>query len=54
MNILKSCIEFVLMLLILWLTAIFVIFAGTALLMFAPIIVLLFCLYEADIDEDDY
>ncbi len=54
MNILKLCIEFVLMLLMLWLAAMLVIFAGTALLVFTPIIVLLFYLYETDIDEDDY
>ena len=45
MNILKSCIEFVLMLLILWLAAIFVIFAGAVLIVFTPIIAL-WCLCE--------
>ena len=49
MNILKSCIEFVLMLLILWLAAIFVIFAGAVLIVFTPIIAL-WCLCEENDD----
>ncbi len=42
----KPCIEFVLMLFILWLASVMVMFAGACLVLFAPIIILWELLYD--------
>ncbi len=46
----KPCIEFVLMLFILWLAAVMVIFAGACLVLFAPIIAL-WALFYDEVEE---